>query len=150
MGRGSKNDIGIITIISDITKEKKTTTTYGRMWIYLNDYIFLRNYGMHVLLLSYTSVRCYLFFIIFSYCWRSRFFPPGRAYSHRCCPKYRWAVFCYPIWWAFTDLIFKEIKTGVRFKLVNLFEFLLVKQLSASVSHYGRRKFEQIIVKFSW
>ena len=31
MGRGSKNDIGIITIISDITKEKKTTTTYGRM-----------------------------------------------------------------------------------------------------------------------
>ena len=68
MGRGSKNDIGIITIISDITKEKKNTTTYGRMLIYLKDNIFLRNYRMHVLLLLYTSVRCVISFIIFLYC----------------------------------------------------------------------------------
>ena len=32
---------GVITIFSDLTKEKKkTTTTYGRMLIYLKDYIF--------------------------------------------------------------------------------------------------------------
>ena len=69
MGRGSKNDIGIMTIISVITKEKKkTTTTSGRMLIYLKDNIFLRNYGMHVLLLLYTSVRCVISFIIFLYC----------------------------------------------------------------------------------
>ena len=41
------------------------------------------------------------------------------------------AVFCYPIRWALTDSTF-ETTTGLSFKLMNLFEFLLVEQLSAT------------------
>lgn len=41
------------------------------------------------------------------------------------------AVFCYPIWWTLTDSTF-ETTTGLSFKLMNLFEFLLVEQLSAT------------------